>query len=104
MRAPRPERLPRIRPTDANLAGYFFRKDCICEGYLSLPRNTAPAPTNMEMTLEYGLMVLLALVVVYAMYYYFVKGKKKKCTTSADCPNSDPCISGYCGKTVSPSS
>jgi uncharacterized protein (UPF0333 family) len=58
----------------------------------------------MEMTLEYGLMVLLALVVVYAMYYYFVKGKKKKCTTSADCPNSDPCISGYCGKTVSPSS
>jgi uncharacterized membrane protein YukC len=48
----------------------------------------------MNMSLEYGLMVLLALIVVYAMYYYFFR--KSKCTLSTDCKTNQVCSGGYC--------
>lgn len=51
-------------------------------------------PTSMNMSLEYGLMVLLALIVVYAMYYYFFR--KSKCTLSTDCKTNQVCSGGYC--------
>ena len=48
----------------------------------------------MEKNLEYGLMVLVAILVIWAVYYYGYR--KKKCKTSSDCKSSQICSSGYC--------
>ena len=51
----------------------------------------------MEKNLEYGLMVLVALLVIWAVYYFGFRNKNKKCKTASDCSGGAPCIKGRCG-------